>query len=103
MERKMRAQSIPQGWYFCGESKDIRAGQVVSKKLFGKKVVLWRTKSGSLSVSDSVCPHLGSDLGKLGSVKGENLQCFSHDYTYNEQGDCVATGFKDLPCRTKRS
>jgi phenylpropionate dioxygenase-like ring-hydroxylating dioxygenase large terminal subunit len=53
-------------------------------------------------MSHAVCPHLGSDLGKLGKVRGENLQCFSHDYTYNSNGDCIATGQKTLPTCHKK-
>ncbi len=92
---------IPKGWYFCAESTEIKCAQVVAKQLFGQRLVFWRTESGKLNVSHAVCPHLGSDLGKLGRVKGENLQCFSHDYTYNNNGDCVATGFRELPLCSK--
>ena len=90
-------QIIPKGWYFCAESSEIKPGKVIAKKLFGEKLILWRTHSGILNISRAICPHLGSDLSKLGKVKGETLQCFSHDYTYNGAGDCVATGFNSLP------
>jgi phenylpropionate dioxygenase-like ring-hydroxylating dioxygenase large terminal subunit len=93
---------IPSGWYFCADSSEIKAGQVVRKELFGRTLVLWRTESGILRISDAVCPHLGSDLGKLGRVKGETLQCYSHRYTYDGAGDCVETGYKTLPCRTEK-
>lgn len=88
---------IPSGWYFCAESREIKPGQVIARQLFGERLILWRSQSGKMNMSASACPHLGSDLGKLGRVKGENLQCFSHDYTYNGMGDCVATGFNELP------
>lgn len=88
---------IPSGWYFCAESSEIKSGQIVAKKLFGEKIILWRTQSGTLNASHSICPHLGSDLSKLGKIKEEFLQCFSHDYTYNGRGDCVATGVGLLP------
>lgn len=90
-------EQIPKGWYFCAESSEIRPKQVVAKKLFGEQVILWRTASGVIHMSLATCPHLGSNLGKLGSVHGETLRCFSHDYTYNGKGDCVSTGFKVLP------
>lgn len=88
---------IPKGWYFCAESSDIKPGKLIEKHLFGQKIILWRTISGVLNMTTAICPHLGSDLGKLGRVFGENLRCFSHDYTYNTAGDCVATGQKELP------
>lgn len=98
----MNTETIPSGWYFCIESVEVARGQVAEKLLFGKKLVFWRTESGVLSISEATCPHLGSNLAKLGRVQGENLQCFSHKYAYNGEGDCVATGFKSLPCRTKQ-
>lgn len=93
---------IPSSWYFAAESKEVKAGQVKRMELFGEPLALWRTESGVLNVTTAICPHLGSDLGKLGKVVGENLQCFSHDYTYNSEGDCVGTGFKTLPCHNKK-
>jgi nitrite reductase/ring-hydroxylating ferredoxin subunit len=93
------SEKIPSGWYFCMESKEIKPGKLVHKKLFNKNLVFWRAQSGKLGVCDDVCPHLGSRLSKLGRVAGENIQCFSHKYTYDQKGNCVATGFKSLPCR----
>ncbi|MBV8801430.1 MAG: Rieske 2Fe-2S domain-containing protein [Gammaproteobacteria bacterium] len=90
-------KTIPKGWYFCAESSEIKPGKIVAKILFGQKIIIWRTTSGTIHISLAVCPHLGSDLGKLGTVQGEYLQCFSHSYTYNGQGDCVSTGFNTLP------
>lgn len=94
-------KSIPSGWYFAAESNEVKNGQVLRRELFGEKLVLWRSESGKLAISHAVCPHLGSDLGRLGKVAGEELQCFSHGYRYNGDGDCVGTGNKSLPCRHK--
>ncbi len=98
----MSQARIPSGWYFCAESTELAPGQVIAKQLCGQSLVLWRSAAGVARLSTSVCPHLGSDLGKLGRVVGEHLQCFSHRYTYDGDGDCVATGFQTLPCRHKR-
>lgn len=92
---------IPSGWYYCADSREIRAGAVVRKELFGQRLALWRTESGELRITDATCPHLGSDLTKLGKVKGEHLQCFSHRFEYDGAGSCVKTP-RALPCRTER-
>lgn len=89
---------IPSGWYYGLQSKEIKPGQVLGKKLFDQNLVIWRTQLGQLNVSHATCPHRGSDLSKLGSVEGENLKCFSHDYEYNDKGDCVKTALPILPC-----
>jgi len=92
---------IPSSWYYCADSSEIAPGHVIRRKFFGQDLAFWRTESGILHVSHSVCPHRGSDLVQLGSVKGETLQCFSHDYTFNGDGDCVETGQGSLPCQSK--
>ena len=69
---------LPSGWYYAADSTEVAAGQVVRKELFGQALALWRTERGDLNVSDATCPHMGSDLTRLGKVKGEHLQCFAH-------------------------
>jgi phenylpropionate dioxygenase-like ring-hydroxylating dioxygenase large terminal subunit len=93
--------AIPAGWYYCADSSELAPGQVVRKELFGQALALWRTESGVVHITDATCPHMGSDLGKLGKVRGENLQCFSHRHEYDGQGDCVKTP-RALPCRTRQ-
>ena len=98
----MKDKIIPSGWYFCAESSEVKSGQVIAKALFGKNLILWRTNSGVLQISDAVCPHWGRELGKRGMVRGEYLLCFPHKYTYNSNGDCVSSGFKTFPYRNKK-
>jgi len=93
---------IPSSWYYCVESSEVPTGEVVGKELFGHRLVFWRTESGVLHVSDATCPHRGSDLSKLGSVCGEHLKCFSHDYEYDSEGSCVKTWANTLPCRADK-
>jgi phenylpropionate dioxygenase-like ring-hydroxylating dioxygenase large terminal subunit len=92
--------SIPSSWYYAACSSEIPAGGVVRKELFGQVLALWRTASGLLHASDATCPHLGSDLGRLGKVVGEHLQCFSHRFEYDGEGNCAKTP-RSAPCRSK--
>jgi len=93
--------SIPSGWYYVADSSEIAPGAVVRKEVFATRLALWRTESGALHINDATCPHMGSDLTKLGKVVGEHLQCFSHRYQYDGEGTCVKTP-RSLPCRTER-
>jgi len=97
---KNESKTIPSGWYYVADSSEIARGQVVRKELFGQILALWRTESGAARVTDATCPHLGSDLGKLGKVVGEHLQCFSHRFEYDGAGTCVKTP-RATPCRTE--
>jgi phenylpropionate dioxygenase-like ring-hydroxylating dioxygenase large terminal subunit len=92
--------AIPSGWYYVADSSEIRRGQVVRKELFGSAVAIWRTASGAVHVSDVTCPHLGTDLGVHGKVVGEHLQCFSHRFEYDGDGNC-ARNPRSTPCRTR--
>jgi len=98
---KHRTKSIPSGWYYCADSTEIKPGQVLRKELFGQTLALWRTESGVMHISDATCPHLGTDLGALGKVRGEHLQCFSHRFEYDGAGNCVKTP-RSQPCRTEQ-
>jgi phenylpropionate dioxygenase-like ring-hydroxylating dioxygenase large terminal subunit len=89
--------SFPSSWYFVARSSDVKPGQVLGKHLFGRNLVLWRTESGAFHISDATCPHLGSDLARLGKVKGEHLVCASHQFRYDGAGDCVGTMYGGVP------
>jgi phenylpropionate dioxygenase-like ring-hydroxylating dioxygenase large terminal subunit len=93
--------NIPSGWYYVADTTEVARGAVVRKDLLGTRLALWRTESGALHVTDATCPHMGSDLTKLGKVKGEHLQCFSHRHEYDGAGSCVKTP-RALPCKTER-
>jgi phenylpropionate dioxygenase-like ring-hydroxylating dioxygenase large terminal subunit len=94
------AHPIPSSWYYAAESREIGRGAVLRRELFGTTLALWRTESGVLHASDATCPHLGSDLGRLGKVVGEQLQCFSHRFEYDGDGNCAKTP-RSTPCRSR--
>lgn len=53
---------------------------------FEKEFVLYRTKSGKLTIRNLYCPHLGADLSQ-GVVKGEHLLCCFHGYKFGSEGE----------------
>lgn len=95
--------SFPSSWYFVARSSEIKPGQILGKHLLGKDIVLWRTESGVFHVSDATCPHLGSDLARLGKVVGEHLVCSSHQFHFDGKGDCVGTMFGGTPNNCPKS
>ncbi len=88
---------VPSAWYVLGRSKEVRPGQVVTKRLAGKDVVLFRTQSGVLSAIDPYCAHMGAHLGHGGCVKGETIECPFHAFRFDVNGKCVATGYGTPP------
>ncbi|MGX1773729.1 Rieske 2Fe-2S domain-containing protein [Nocardia brasiliensis] len=87
----------PNGWFSVGRSVDIPAGKVVRQQFMGQDVVVYRTRSGLVRVTQPYCPHLGAHLGIRSRVDGENLVCPFHGFTFDPSGTCVKTGTGDPP------
>jgi nitrite reductase/ring-hydroxylating ferredoxin subunit len=77
----------PASWFLFGSSASVKAAPV-SKTMFGRKIVAFRTESGKLVVSQGDCPHMGADLG-CGKVVAESIQCPFHGWRYGTDGHCV--------------
>ncbi|WP_331737272.1 Rieske 2Fe-2S domain-containing protein [Streptomyces sp. NBC_00019] len=75
----------PNGWFAVAFSTEVRPGQVITSRLMGKDVVIFRTRSGTLTVVDPHCPHLGAHLGRGGRMDGENLVCPFHAFAFNSE------------------
>ncbi|MFE2998030.1 Rieske 2Fe-2S domain-containing protein [Nocardia sp. NPDC059246] len=85
---------FPFGWFAVAGSADVRPGQVITRRLAGRDVVLTRLRSGRLAVSESTCPHLGAHLGQGGTVTpdGNLLRCPFHGFEFDlTDGRCAAT------------
>lgn len=82
--------TFPSGWFLVGLSKEFLSGQVKTKKIFNKEVVVFRTQAGIVSVLDAYCPHLGAHLGHGGKVKGESIRCPFHGFCFNTEGNCTS-------------
>ena len=87
----------PNGWYVLANSQDVIKGQILSKKLAGKELVVFRTDSGKISVSDAYCPHMGGHFGYGGSVEGETIKCPFHHFCFDTDGTCTSTGYGTKP------
>lgn len=49
-------------------------------------LVVWRTGSGSLSVLDGTCRHLGASLGHVGRIVDDCVRCPFHGWAYDQDG-----------------
>ena len=85
------------GWFAIGQSNEIKAGDVVTKKFSSKDIVIFRTESGKIAVTDAYCPHMGAHFGHGGYVEGEDIRCPFHGFKFNTDGNCTATGYGTKP------
>ncbi len=84
---------FPEGWYFVGTREAVRKEQLVHQAWMGMNIVVWCDEDGSFCVAESVCPHMGSDLGPAagGRIVGGRLICPFHGFEFDASGRCVAT------------
>jgi phenylpropionate dioxygenase-like ring-hydroxylating dioxygenase large terminal subunit len=76
-------------WHVVARSADAAAGKVLSARLLGQDLVLWRSKGdGALCVWRDLCLHRGAKLSK-GRVQDECLICPYHGWNYDASGRCV--------------
>jgi nitrite reductase/ring-hydroxylating ferredoxin subunit len=56
---------------------------------WGSPVVIFRTESGRIGALEDVCPHRRVPLSS-GTVRGEELRCTFHGFTFDTEGRCVS-------------
>ena len=95
--------SFPEGWYFIAKREAIEKATLIAKTWMGENVLVWCDSNGAICVSESVCPHLGSDLGPEagGCIRDGRLICPFHGYEFDTTGQCVATPFAPPPKTAK--
>lgn len=74
-------------WHVAAKSEDLAENSLVSTKILGEEIVLWRTQGLPMAWQD-LCLHRGSKLS-LGHVDSNRLVCAYHGWTYNIDGACV--------------
>ncbi|WKU48272.1 Rieske 2Fe-2S domain-containing protein [Streptomyces sp. VNUA116] len=91
----------PDGWFVVAFHDELPAGRVLTRRLAGEDVVLYRTRSGVVRAVRPFCPHLGAHLGHGGRVDGEDLVCPFHNFAFSTSGDCVRTGCGTPPPKAR--
>lgn len=81
--------SYPRGWFAVLLSHELPVGEVLTRKIFGQEVVVFRDGDGKACVLDPYCPHLGAHLGVGGTIEGGALRCPFHGIRFDGSGKCV--------------
>jgi nitrite reductase/ring-hydroxylating ferredoxin subunit len=92
----------PTGWFQVAWSDEIDVGEVHRMTYFDLDLVAWRAQSGTVTVMDAYCEHLGAHLGHGGTVVGEVIQCPFHGWQWNSEGRNVCIPYEDRPNRGRR-
>jgi phenylpropionate dioxygenase-like ring-hydroxylating dioxygenase large terminal subunit len=87
-------------WYMAGWSEEL-AGQLLSRRLFDRQIVLFRKGDGSIAALADRCPHRFAPLSQ-GERIGDAVQCPYHGLTFDGSGACVRNPFSDkIPAAAK--
>jgi 3-ketosteroid 9alpha-monooxygenase subunit A len=78
------------GWHIVLFSRELAVGAVQHLRYFDHDFVAYRGESGVVAILDAHCPHLGANLASDGGrVRGDNIACPFHGWTFNGAGQCV--------------
>jgi nitrite reductase/ring-hydroxylating ferredoxin subunit len=86
----------PWGWFAVAFAHELPCGAILTRRLAGEELVVWRGADGSLGATASTCPHLGAHLGR-GRVDGTAVRCPFHGFTFGPDGACTRTGTGSAP------
>ncbi|MBX3061341.1 MAG: aromatic ring-hydroxylating dioxygenase subunit alpha [Anaerolineae bacterium] len=77
-------------WHVVGHVSALDATEIMSVRVLGIDVVVWRTGDGCVLAWKDLCIHRGVRLS-LGEIQNENsLMCPYHGWTYNAEGRCIS-------------
>lgn len=76
-------------WYVAASSSDVPVGSLVSRRVLGRQVLLYRESSGAVVALEDRCAHRALPLS-LGSLVADRVVCRYHGFTYDGTGACVA-------------
>ncbi len=91
------ALPTPSGWFCLGVTSEFAKGEVTTRQLGGRPIVVFRTIDGKLAALDAHCPHLGAHMGKGGRVDGDTLRCPFHGFCFDGAGVCTKTAYGSKP------
>jgi phenylpropionate dioxygenase-like ring-hydroxylating dioxygenase large terminal subunit len=74
-------------WWVAGFSSEV-GRDLIGRWLLDTPVLLYRTEEGRAVAIENRCPHRAAPLS-LGCLKGDNVQCGYHGFTFAPDGACV--------------
>src|SRR5581483_9610038 len=70
-------------------------GKLLSRRLLGQHVLLYRGESGKLFALNDRCPHRGALLSR-GRLEGDAVRCMYHGIKFDGSGKCIQIPGQDM-------
>lgn len=80
---------IENRWYLACLDEELEIKNPLPKKMLGRELVIFKTASGKIGVTEDRCCHRNVNLS-LGFIEGEQIKCSYHGWEYNTDGKCVS-------------
>ena len=75
-------------WYGILDAKEIKGNNPIGVTRLGEKLVLWRSKDGSINCIYDQCCHRGASLS-AGKIEHDTVRCPFHGFAYDSSGKVV--------------
>lgn len=85
----LRKVFLENAWYAAALSSEVVKGEMFSRKLLGKKVMMFREASGKVIAMRDRCPHRFIPLSQGKLDEDNNVVCPYHGLVFNGEGQCV--------------
>lgn len=76
-------------WYVAMWAADLAPGEVVSRRILGVPLALYRRPDGAVAALTNACPHRHAPLSEGKVTARGTLQCPYHGLQFDETGQCV--------------
>jgi len=74
-------------WHLAIALDELWEGDLVSVRIGGQKVMLFRVPGGEVRAYHAACPHQATDLTE-GELEGNRLTCAAHHWTFDLASGC---------------
>jgi phenylpropionate dioxygenase-like ring-hydroxylating dioxygenase large terminal subunit len=79
---------IRNAWYASAWGHELRADNMVSRKILGETLLFYRTSTGDVTVMRDRCSHRFAPLS-IGRREGDHVRCMYHGLMFNAGGECI--------------
>ena len=82
-------------WYVAALDQELNDGRLLSRRVLGEHLLIYRGASGQVFALNDRCPHRGALLSR-GRLEGDGVRCMYHGIKYDGTGKCVQIPGQDM-------
>lgn len=86
---------IENAWYVAAWPEELRYGSLLSRRILGQQVLLYRRSDGTATALLDECCHRKAPLS-IGIQENDNVRCMYHGLVFGPDGRCVQIPGQDV-------